>query len=149
MVILRQYKAADMMSVLAQGARQPGMPHHTTVAELAKLKESKGPAVTAVIEERVVGCAGLEIPWPGVAEIWCVFVDDIDRYTMQLGKVIRPLIRQWREEHNLVRIQTPLRVDFPEGIRLAQWAGFKLEGKPMRKYHPDHSDALMYVMVGD
>ena len=147
-MILRQYKAEDAIEILSAGVKQPGLNLDPCTTQWAELKETRGPAVTAVEENRIIGCSGIEICWPGFAEIWCIFVEDIEKYGLKVALRIKPLVKKWIKENNLVRLQAPLRADFPEGIRMAEWVGFKYEAT-LQKYHPDGVDALMYVIIGE
>ncbi len=145
MLELRPYKAADALEIIACAPKQPGLEPSEQVKVWAEIKESTGPAVTGVFDNRVIGCGGLELRWPGFAEVWCLFVRDIGDYCM-MPRTAKRILSQWMVDCKLVRVQAPLRADFSAGIRLAEWLGFTCEGR-LKKYHPDGTDALMHSII--
>ncbi len=145
MVELIPYKAEHAIEVIANKARQPCLDVSDIIEKWAKLKE--GPtSKTGVSDGKIIGCGGLEICWPGMAEGWIVLASE--KYDFN-PKVILLQMREWIEEHKLIRVQVPLRNDFPAGIRFAEFLGFKDENARLKKYHPDGTDALMYAIIGD
>jgi len=142
---LREYQPSDAVEILSQ-ANEPGVELNDYTRRWAEKKALKGPAVTAVCDGRIIGCGGIEILWPGFAEGWCLFVNDIDQYTNSVAKSAKRTLDKLIDEHNLHRVQAPMRADFPAGIRFVQWLGFSQEAR-LRKYHPDKTDALMFSRV--
>ena len=145
---IRPYKAADAIEILSGNAKQPGLELDALTVKWAQEKETKGPAITGTVEGRIIGCAGLEIPWPRFAEGWCIFIDDIDKYALPMARKARPILKGWIKEFDLIRVQAPMRADFEAGLRFVDWLGLKLEAR-LKKYHPDACDALMYSIVGE
>jgi len=139
------YKAEHALEIIKGQAKQPTLEINEQTIEWAKMKENRGPAVTGIYEGRIIGCGGLEIIYAGFAEGWCLFVADIGEYGF-MPKAVKRILAAWIEEYKLIRIQAPLRVDFPEGIRFAEWLGLEYEGL-LRKYHADHSDARMFALI--
>ena len=110
-------------------------------------------AKTAVFDGRVIGCGGLFLLWPGVAEAWATYVKDVGSLNIY-PRIIKDLIHEWMAEHNLTRVQAPLRADWEVGIKYAQWLGFRPDGWPdvpegvrMEKYHHDGTDAIMHSII--
>ncbi len=147
-VIVRQYTSMDAISILKEGAIQPGLEMSELAAQWSRDKETKGPGAAIECDGHIIGCAGIEIPWDGLGELWGMFVKDAGSYTMRFARRVKPLVYGWIEEYHLNRLQAPLRVDFPAGIRMIEWIGFKRESV-MRKYHPDGCDAIMHSIVGE
>lgn len=145
-MILRPYKAEDAIEILSTKPRQPMLELDNITKEFAKLKETRGPALTGTVDGRVIGCGGLEILWPGFAEGWCLFSERIEIYGMATAKTVKRVLWKWIKEYKLVRIQAPLRADFPLGLRFTEWLGFEYEAT-LHKYHPDRCDALIYSIV--
>lgn len=139
------YKAEHALEIIKAQAKQPALELSEQNIEWAKLKETAGPAVTGIYEDRIIGCGGLEIVWAGFAEGWCLFVKDIGEYAF-MPRAVKRILADWTERYKLVRIQAPLRADFPEGVRFCEWLGFEYEGL-LRKYHPDHSDGRMFALI--
>ena len=78
---------------------------------------------------------------------WCWF-DLSDKAGEHIYTVYRT-IKEWGdkfvEDHNLTRLQTYVKVDFPEAIRVVEHCGFVKEfEKPMKNF-VDNTDAYMYV----
>jgi len=145
-VNIRQYRAEDALAIIGRGTRQPGgVALDEMTDQLAKAKESRGPAVTAIADEKIVACGGIEVVWPGVAEAWCLFPHAMSHCEM-LPRHAKRILQQWIEDYQLVRVQAPLRADFQTGIRFAEWLGFRCEGR-LRRYHPDGCDALMHSII--
>lgn len=99
------------------------------------------------VGDALVGCGGLIIFWPGVAEAWlmlskkCNFMSNIERAKVVL--LIRKKMEELIKEHKLWRIGAIIRPDFPQAIRLATVLGFKREGL-LKKYAPDGTDRLIF-----
>ena len=144
---LIQYKAEHAIEVIANRAQQPGLKVTGLIEQWAKHKESVI-SRTVVLGSKIIGCGGIEMCWPGMAEAWAVSIDDIRDYLVNPRKV-KLQLHSWIKEHNLIRIQAPMRADFPAGIRFAEFLGFKDENARLRNYHPDGTDALMYAIIGD
>ena len=142
---LREYRADDALEIIKGRARQPSISAQETADKLAQIENADGPSTTIICDGRVIGCGGLTICWPGMSEAWCLFVEDIYNYRM-MPRLVKHTLQTWAEQYKLVRIQAPLRADFPEGIHFAEWLGFECEGR-MRKFHPDGCDGLMYSLI--
>ena len=145
MIELLTYRTADALEIIKGQAKQPGITADQTADKLAQLETSDGPKCTFAADGKVIGVAGLTICWPEMAEAWCLFVENISDYKM-LPRLAKRTLRSWADEYNLVRIQAPLRADFMDGIRFAEWLGFECEGR-LRKFHPDGCDALMHSII--
>ena len=144
MITTREYKAADALEILKGQARQPGVTLDEASEKLAEANENNGPSATFLADDKVIGCAGLAICSPTIAEAWCLFVHDISDYPL-IARVAKRQLRTWADEYNLERIQAPLREDFMVGITFAHWLGFECEGR-LRKYYPD-CNALMHSVI--
>ena len=101
-----------------------------------------GVAFTTVFDGRIVACAGIEQMWEGVGQAWALCVNDIGKIHMspranrdKFFEIARPFRR----------VQAPLRADLPAGIKFAEYMGF-IQESVMKRYNPDGTDALMYVL---
>lgn len=145
MITTREYQAIDALEIIKGGAKQTGIIADEMSERLASANEDNGPSITFLADDKVIGCAGLTICWPGMAEAWCLFIEHISKYPM-IARVAKRQLRAWADEYNLVRIQAPLRADFVDGIVFALWLGFKQEGR-LRKYQPDGTDGIMHSVI--
>ena len=109
------------------------------IEALANVKLN-GKAYTCVYNGRIVSCGGYELMWPGVAQAWFLCVNDINSMLIKESKRLFLEITK-----GLNRVQAPLRSDFEIGERFAKYMGFKQESV-MKRYNPDGTDALMYVL---
>ncbi|KKN28061.1 hypothetical protein LCGC14_0858120 [marine sediment metagenome] len=153
MIELIPYKAEHAIEVIANRAQQPGLKITGLIEQWAKHKESVI-SKTVILGNKIIGCGGIEICWPGMAEAWAVSVYNLSDYLVNPRKVKHQL-HAWIKEHNLIRVQAPMRTDFPVGIRFAEFLGFKPDGWPevpkgvlMENYHPDGVSAIMYSIIG-
>ena len=117
MIELIPYKAEHAIEVIANRAQQPGLKVTGLIEEWAKYKESVI-SRTVVLGDKIIGCGGIEICWPGMAEAWAVSIDDIRDFFANPRKV-KLQLHAWIKEHNLTRVQAPMWADFPAGIRFA------------------------------
>ncbi len=112
-------------------------------------------AKTGMLDGQPVGCGGLFQMWPGVAEAWVVLHHNIEKMMPRAGVIVRRQLYDWMEEFNLVRVQAPLRADWPVGLRFAKWLGMMPDGAEqgvadgviMRNYHFDGTDAIMHSII--
>ncbi len=144
-----KYEPWHAEQIKAEGSPEPSININLLPEKWAHNHTAESPALTGIVDGRIVGCSGLDLWWPGMAEGWVVLVHDIIRYRMALRKLKKRMLL-WMDEYQLDRIQAPLRADFPEGIRLAEFLGFESEtpeDKPMRFFHYDGCDAYMYAII--
>ena len=154
MIELIPYKAEHAIEVISQQSKQPCLDVSELTKQWAKTKTCPA-STTCVSDGKILGCAGLEICWPGMAEVWALFASDISKYHI-IPKMAKQQLESWIKEYDLKRVQAPLRTDFPAGIRFAEFLGFKPDGWPevpkgvlMKNYHPDGTSAIMYSVTGD
>lgn len=144
------YQPEHALEIISRQTMQPCLEISEQVEQWSVEKKKRGPAITAIWNESLVGCGGLEIFWPGFAEAWMVLAKEVSGYRVETRlrfiSVIRDALDLWTKEHDLIRIQAPLRADFPLGLRFAKAIGFEYEGT-LRKYHPDRVDALMHSII--
>lgn len=92
------------------------------------------------------GVAGSYRQWDGVAQIWALFDDRLDRHPIALYKSCIILLNYAVQKQNLRRVSLTVRSDYTKGNRFAAALGFDLEGK-MVGYLPDGGDANLYARL--
>ena len=78
---------------------------------------------------------------------WIDITDIAGKHIIAMYRVIRDWIDNFKEKHNLIRLQAGVECDFEEAIRMVEHLGFKKESI-MRK-HTNGRDVFMYVLIGD
>lgn len=139
MIEIRQATQADLEYVKANPIDE------NVIKDFLDVKLS-GWAKTALIDGKIVGVGGVVQYWPHVAEGWYCLSKEAAQYKTQMVKCIRKITEQAIKELDLHRIQSTIRVDFERAIKLAEFVGFKCEGK-MAKYTADGFDAYIYAIV--
>lgn len=146
--MIRLAKAEDMIWVIENGVKEFGMkcPKTTDIWELAKEREANGLCLTALIGDAIVGIGGIDLKWPGVADIWALISYDIDYNKKEGYRLIQEAFNMLIEENDLWRVQAHARTGCPEAHTLLRHLGFKVEGKA-EKYFYDKSNAIIYAKV--
>ncbi len=146
---LRPYKAEDALEVIRRQAKEPGLTLDAATESLAKAKE-QGPALTVVAHGKILGCGGLAMPWPGMAEAWFLCSREVDNLPLltkiKMIRTAKRVLKKWIKEYKLSRVQVPLREDFPKGVKFAKVLGFTFESV-MLKYHQGAGTALMHSII--
>ena len=103
---------------------------------------SAGPTLSAVVDDRVIACAGIASPGLGIGTLWAVVAKDAGPYFIRLDRCVRRFL----EIPKLRRIEASSEVDFAPGCRWLELLGFQSEGI-MRKYGPNGEDHMRYARV--
>ena len=105
------------------------------------------PAVSAFKDNTFLGCAGIGVLWPGVAEAWMLLTPTIDKLTTHergiVGLRIARSIRLAVKEYRLHRLQTTVLRGDDRARGFIKWLGFEYEGD-MVCYGPDGSTYMRY-----
>lgn len=109
-------------------------------------RQESGMAWTGLDDQGLIGCAGLDIQWPGVAEAWAMFSPRIEDNIFVIVKVIKKWIAELMEDRSLHRIQCHVREDHPQALRFVQVLGFKWEGTNI-KFTQDGADCFEFAIV--
>lgn len=113
-------------------------------------KERLGPAFTATVDDKIIGCAGVLIPVEGLGMAWMVLSHDIVRYRVWLTRTVRRVLADIRRAHRLHRIEA----NVLDGVAVNhEWIaalGFTSErAGRARSYTPDRRDVVRYESVED
>jgi hypothetical protein len=104
-------------------------------------------AISAFKDEVFLGCAGIGLLWPGVAEAWMLLTPEIDGLTTHergiVGLRIARGIRRTVKEYRLHRLQTAVLRGDDRARGFIKWLGFEYEGD-MVCYGPDGSTYMRY-----
>jgi hypothetical protein len=59
------------------------------------MESHRGPAFTAVVDDRVIGCAGIALTGVmGIVVAWCSFSEEIGRYPLWVTKTVRRVLNE-------------------------------------------------------
>ncbi len=139
------YKPKHALKLAESGTRVPKLVLGADLEHWAKMKYERGPAVTAIDGEKIVGCGGLELLQTGLSEAWAVFCEDVGRYH-SIPRRAKEHLAIWIKQHNLFRVQSHLSTDFPAGVKFAKLVGFHYEGFK-HLFFPGGIDAWEYVIL--
>ena len=105
-----------------------------------------GPAFTGICGGQLIGCAGLFILWPGVAEAWAVSTPLWPSKALSVHKAILTGLNELSATLGLWRIQTAVNEAHKVSYKWVEHLGFKYEGA-MPGYGPDAATYLRFGRV--
>ncbi len=114
---------------------------HLTTEYLQVL--AQGSAISAVVDDRIIGCAGIVGQFMGHGILWGAIAQDAGPHFVRMHRAACRLL----EIQRLRRIEATTEVDFEEGCRWLELLGFQREGR-MSKYGPDGEDHYLYAWTG-
>ena len=146
--MIRPFNAEDMLVILEAGVKEFGVKAQGTDAlrELAEEREKNGMCLTAVDDGLITGCAGIDLMWAGVGEVWLLLTCNVDKYPRTLYNNIKEGLAKIIKDNDLFRVQAWGRIGFDRAHILFKHLKFKPEGIA-RKYTPDGVDAILYAKV--
>ena len=106
-----------------------------------------GPAFTAWVNDRPIGCAGVVLAWPGVGMAWMTVSQDIAEHGLWLTRITRAFLRDIIRANRLHRLEA---VVLEENTRNQHWLsvlGFAYEGGTAHKYLPDKRAVRRFELV--
>tara|TARA_Y100001951_G_C11216315_1_gene225989 strand:+ start:235 stop:726 length:492 start_codon:yes stop_codon:yes gene_type:complete len=112
----------------------------------AKLIETVCTSWTGIQDGKIVGCGGFTPQWTGVADIWMYLQPDAFKRKKVALKLMKYVLNDIIERKQFHRIQAVVLKDYKEGIRFAEFFGFKNEGL-MRQYSMNKEDFHRYSII--
>lgn len=114
---------------------------------LAIEKQTGGPAVTALDGDMILGCAGLLLPWPGIAIAWMVLSEQIGEHGVWMTKMVKRFLDDMIRCYALHRIEAVVLADNERNRRWIERLGFTRENGCARAYTQDRRNAIRYEWV--
>ncbi len=108
----------------------------------------QGPAYTAVLEGKVLVCAGVSILWKGVGEAWLLTHPDIGDYRIWFYRKLKKMFNLIIKKYKLHRVQSDVDCNFQESCNMMEHLGFEIESL-MQSYGPNKEDFVRYVLVAE
>jgi len=102
---------------------------------------------TLIHEGVVIACGGVYRLWENVGEAWIFGSEHIAKKPISFHKAVLRSIKKMKDSGMFHRIQSIVRVDWPESLRWEKMLGFEIEGK-LEKYTPDGVDCFIYKLRG-
>jgi len=124
-------------------------PYEGPVKDFPYLECPDDNTITGIINNKIVGVAGVIILWEGVGLFWLILANDCKKngfFGIMAISAIKSVFDELVEQNNLRRAQATVRPDFPEAIKMIEFLGFEWEGL-LKQYFPDKTDAFMYGKI--
>ena len=112
----------------------------------AKQIEDLSYSWTGLQDGKIVGCGGFTPIWTGVAEVWMYLQPDAFKRKRLALRLMRHILNDIIRRKQYHRIQAVVLKDYKEGIRFAEFFGFKNEGL-MRQYSMNKEDFHRYSRI--
>jgi hypothetical protein len=112
-------------------------------------KEVMGPSFSALVDQRIIACAGIVIPWPGVGICWATFSEEIGRYPVWFSRTCRHVLNDTLRSCGLHRLESVALKDSERNRRWLTMLGFKHEWGVARLYTSDQQDVVRYERLND
>jgi hypothetical protein len=109
--------------------------------DYGKWLATTGPAITGMVDGRVIFCVGKAKQWEGRHIIWSVLSKDAGKYLLRITKALRRILMIQEGEG---RLELIVRADFKNGCDWASVLGFE-QHHFEEKFLPDGADAWIYV----
>ena len=104
-----------------------------------------GPAWTAICDEGIIGCAGLDMTVEGTATAWAIFTPLFAKHYFTVHKGILRSLIVLKKQYNINRIQAWVDADNESAVKWALMLGFEKEGL-CRKFYKG-KDYWMVAML--
>ena len=145
---IREFRPSDIRAMTVQDAQLGDQAILSMMSnEDWQQAQDIGIARTGVKGSIIIGSAGLMNVWEGRAIAWALLSKRVHRYDMIfIHRWVKCFLDRCERRWNLRRIETPIRCDFPQGVRWAEMLGFQCEGT-MRRYDPQGMDTFLYARV--
>ena len=114
---------------------------------LAVEKQQSGPAMTGMLDDLVLGCAGVILPWPGMGLAWMVLGEKVGNHGIWMTKMVRRFLDDVIRCHSLHRLEAVVLADNERNQRWIERLGFTRENGCARAYTQDQRDAIRYEWV--
>ena len=111
--------------------------------------ERSGVSFTAMDENnKVLGCAGVLVPWPRFGMAWMLVSDELLHHPFFMLRRIPRIFEDIKRGFNLRRVELCANANLREHQEYAVWLGFAPEREACaRQYTPEGQDAIRYEWV--
>lgn len=140
--LLRPFRPSDLDALQNRDGEQGA------TKAMAHEQATGGPAFTAVVGDRVIGCAGIVLPWSGIGMAWMAIEPDLGERGLWLTRTVRRVLDDTQRACCLHRIEAVALADFEVNQRWLESLGFHVErdGRA-RQYLSGGQDVIRYERV--
>ena len=108
-------------------------------------KERGGPAFTAIVGDKILGCGGIMILWSGVGHAWVAVSKDIEQYRVWMTRTVRHALRDIARALDLHRVEAVVLTSGDS--RWLQAVGFHMENDAAKRYTQDKRDVVRFEFL--
>jgi len=144
-LVQKPMEAKDLMFLLAE--MEPGLENRARHARTVTARLDTGSSYAFYCEHgRLVGCIGVTVYWPRMAEAWLLFSHHGYDHLVDIAHAAPAILEGMRHEHNLRRIQADVVATNERAISFVKHFGFKAEGL-MKKYDVLGQDNIRFARI--
>lgn len=110
------------------------------------LHKERSPAFTAVVNGKVIGCAGVILMWPGVGHAWVALSSEAAAHGIWLTRTIRNVLRDIIRGCALHRIEAVVYEGYKGNERWIELLGFEREGVACQ-FTSNRENAIRYAFL--
>ncbi len=110
-------------------------------------KESRGPAWTVMVDDRIIACGGVVIIWKGVGAAWIVFSETMPTHGLWMTRMTKRVLEDAVRIYNLHRLETMVEASNERYRRWVKVLGFTPENGVARAYTTDKKDTTRFERI--
>jgi len=103
-------------------------------------------AVTIMDDDVPICLLGGLYIFPGIFHIWAIMTDDVTKKPTSFARACRNFLTNFIRNEKPRRLQMEMRLNYPEGLKWANFLGFQNEGI-MRGFGPTGEDYYLMSMI--
>ena len=115
--------------------------------EMAVNREKNGIAYTALVDDKIIACAGVVFPWPEMGSAWVTFQELALKHKIWVTRIIKRILEDTIRARNLNRVEAVVLADNIVNQEWIKVLGFTQENGRARKYSPDGRDVIRYEYI--
>lgn len=142
--VLRPFRAEDVLEV--QSRNDNLLSKSEDGLYWTKVFAERGPAYTALLEGKVVGCAGVMIIYTGVGEAWGLISEELAQYKFWLHKTVKRKLYEIMVKHGLHRLQATADIRHEVAVNWLLALGFEEEGI-LRQHGPNKESMRIFSII--
>jgi hypothetical protein len=109
--------------------------------------EQSGVAYSVISDTKVIGCAGVILPWPRFGVAWMLTTNDLLTHRFLLLRTVPRILREIRDGLGLTRLEACVVEANKTNNLYVEWLGFTREYGRVRRYTPNDETAIRYEWI--